>query len=94
MENKQVVIPEDILEASHSGQVATKTTAPQHVVYAVHKGSYQEVGNTIQKIIAWMMANGYTPVGFPRSIYYNDPTNTPEDELLTEIQFPVEKLEE
>jgi effector-binding domain-containing protein len=92
MEEQHVIIPEDIMKIGASGDVATKTTSPQQVIYAVHKGSYQTISETIQKIIGWMMANGYTPVGFPMSIYYNDPTNTPEDELLTEIQFPVEKL--
>ncbi|MDA8234954.1 MAG: GyrI-like domain-containing protein [Clostridia bacterium] len=93
MDNK-VNIPEDILKVSESGEITTKTTTPQLVAYAVHKGSYQEVGNTIQKLVAWMMEKGYAPVGFPSSTYYNDPNTTPEEELLTEIQFPVQKIEE
>lgn len=93
MDNK-IIIPEDILKVSESGAITTKTTQPQLVAYAVHKGSYHEVGNTIQKLVAWIMSNGYTPVGFPSSTYYNDPNTTPEEELLTEIQFPVQKIEE
>lgn len=38
------------------------------------------------------MKNGYTMTGAPIEIYLNDPMEVLERELLTEIQFPVQKI--
>ncbi len=40
---------------------------------------------------AWVKENGYRYTGPAREIYLNDPSQVPESELLTEVQFPVEK---
>jgi hypothetical protein len=37
-------IPEEIVKSAESGEVKLKTTKPQEVAYAVHKGSYQKLG--------------------------------------------------
>jgi len=33
--------------------------------------------------------NGYAPIGTAYEFYLNDPTATPENELLTKIMFPL-----
>ena len=37
-------IPEEIVNFAGCGEVKVKTTKPQEVVFAVHKGSYQKRG--------------------------------------------------
>jgi len=39
----------------------------------------------------YIMKNGYEIFGSPMEIYLNDPGEVSEDELLTEVQFPVRK---
>ena len=86
-------IPEDIVNLAESGEVKHKTTKPQEVVYAVHKGSYQELGVVFGKLVQWIEENDYEIVGPSVTVCYNDPHTTPEEELVTECQFPVRKRE-
>lgn len=59
---------------------------------AVHKGSYEGIGNTWGLLMEWIDQQGYTFSGLPmREIYLNSPAQVPERELLTEIVVPVQK---
>ncbi|MCK4735877.1 MAG: hypothetical protein KAT65_25710 [Methanophagales archaeon] len=51
-------IPEEIVELAESGEVKVKTTKPQEVVFAVHKGSYQELGAVFGKLVQCIEENG------------------------------------
>ena len=82
-------IPEDIVNLAESGEVKHKTTKPQEVVYAVHKGSYQELGVVFGKLVQWIEENDYEIVGPSVTVCYNDPHTTPEEELVSECQFPM-----
>ena len=84
-------IPEEIVELAKSGEVKVKTTKPQEVVYAVHKGSYQEIGEVFGKLAQWIEEYGYEIVGPAVTICYNNPHTMPEEELVSECQFPVRK---
>lgn len=59
----------------------------------VHTGPYDNVGSTYQIIYDYIQDNHYQIIGPSREIYLNTPQNNPPEKLLTEIQFPVEKLE-
>jgi len=50
-------IPEEIVELAASGEMKVKTTKPQEVVYAVRKGSYQELGAVFGKLVQWIEEN-------------------------------------
>lgn len=39
----------------------------------------------------WIAGHGHPPAGPPRERYLNDPDEVPPDELLTEVQWPVER---
>ena len=82
-------IPEEITRMAASGEVKLKITKPQEVVYTVHKGSYQRLGEVFEKLFERAGANGYEIVGPSVTIFYNDPRTTPEDDLISECQFPV-----
>ena len=40
-------------------------------------------------MMEWVPANGYTATGVSYEFYLNDPEQTPENELLTKIVFPL-----
>jgi AraC family transcriptional regulator len=58
------------------------------VASTIHTGPYEAIGPVYAQLMAWIPANGYEAVGAPRELYYSPP-ETPPDETLTEIQFPV-----
>lgn len=74
-------------------------TAPEGMVYreipaeeavtAIHKGHYRDIEPTYHAIFAWMKANGKNMNGPIRETYLNDPHQTQEAELLTEVAIPV-----
>jgi effector-binding domain-containing protein len=57
----------------------------------MHQGPYDQVKEAYGLLEAWVKDNGYRYAGPAREIYLNDPSQVPEAELLTEVQFPVEK---
>lgn len=63
-----------------------------HVASAIHSGPYEEVGQTFEKIMKWIFANGYVPAGPPLERYLTDPgmVSDPKDNK-TEIWIPVKK---
>lgn len=86
-------IPDDIIRLAEEQVVETTTLEPKLVARAVHKGPYGTIGETIEKLFRWVVAEGYQPIGYPSSTYFNDPSNSPEDELLTEVYIPIQKVE-
>ena len=84
-------IPEEIVKLAESGEVKLKTTKPQEVAFAVHKGSYQKLGEVFGKLVQWIGEKGYEIVGPAVTVCYNDPHTTPEEELVSECPFPVRK---
>jgi len=79
-------------EASEQGKVKIKDVPAQDVLYALHKGPYNEVGLVYEVLMNKVMEDGYQMVGAPVEIYFNSPMEVSEDELLTEVQFPVIKV--
>ena len=79
------------MKLAKSGEVKVKTTKPQEVVFAVHKCSYQKLGEVFVKLVLWIEENGYAIAGPSVTVCYNDPHTTPEEELVSECQFPVRK---
>lgn len=56
----------------------------------IHKGPYNEIGPTYEKLFAWVHQNQKKIVGPLREIYISDPTTTPPEDILTEIYAPIE----
>ena len=84
-------IPEEIVKLAKSGEVKVKKTKPQEVAFAVHDGSYQKLGAVFGKLPQWIGEIGYEVVGPSVTVCDNDPRTTPEEELVSECQFPVRK---
>lgn len=60
-------------------------------VKGVHCGDYAQLHESYMALGKWIEENGYKVARPPYEKYINDPANTPKDDLITEIYFPVEK---
>jgi effector-binding domain-containing protein len=84
-------IPEEIVTLAESVEVKVETANPQEMAFAVHKGSYQQLGEVFWKLVQWVEENGYGIVGYSETVCYIDPHTTPEEELVRECLFPMRK---
>ena len=57
----------------------------------MYKGPYEGLGKAYNTILRWVEANGYHVIGPNREIYFNEPAKTKPEDLVTEVQVPVEK---
>lgn len=55
----------------------------------LHVGPYMEVGPAYDALTEWVKTEGYVPTGIAIEFYLNDPGETPESELQTEVVFPL-----
>ncbi|MCC7564025.1 MAG: GyrI-like domain-containing protein [Methanobacterium sp.] len=78
-------------EAEEEGRVKIKTIPEQMVLSTVYKGPYSECGTAIGALAQHAYQNGYEIIGPPMETYISDPNETPEEDLLTEMCFPVMK---
>lgn len=60
----------------------------------VHRGSYEDMGKSYNTVAAWIHERGHRIVGPHREVYLNSPADVDEDDLLTEIQFPIDAEDE
>ena len=78
-------------QVEEEGRVKIKTEPEQQVLYTVYKGPYSEAGKAIGALGQYAYQNGYEIIGPPMETYISDPNETPEEDLLTEMCFPVKK---
>ncbi|MBC7253364.1 MAG: GyrI-like domain-containing protein [Actinobacteria bacterium] len=86
--------PEDIQRMAETGEVGVKTVPSQEVAYLVHKGPHSGVQDSFLKLMRWIAENGYELMGPGVAVFHNDMiTVKSEEDLITELQFPVRKKE-
>ena len=84
------------------GFIVTEQTMPQAplvkkvwshntVAAATHVGPYQKLGETLEKLVAWIGAQGYAADKPLLERYLNNPMQVKHEELRTEIWIPVVK---
>ena len=78
--------PESVPEDS---PVQIKETYSGKAVKAVHIGAYSALEESYAKVKAYMAVYGLEENGHPWDVWISDPTQTPEDELITHIYFPM-----
>lgn len=78
-------------EAGEEGRVKIKTVPEQLVLSTIYEGPYSECGTAIAALAEYAYKHGYEIVGPPIETYISDPNETPENELITEMCFPVMK---
>lgn len=55
----------------------------------LHRGPYDQVEPSWQRLMEWVAASGRQPAGPVREVYLNEPGTVPPDELLTEMIVPL-----
>jgi len=76
------------LAADESG-FGIKVVPSERVVFAMHRGPYELIGDTYDQLMAWLQTESYTMSGAPREAYLSDPNTTAPEDYLTEIQLPI-----
>jgi AraC family transcriptional regulator len=70
--------------------VQTKSMPSVRVVALEHRGDYQQIGNTFDRVAAWAAGKGFlTATTKSFGIYYDDPMSKPKDQLLSEACLEV-----
>lgn len=70
-----------------------RTLPAVKVVSAIYKGPYDGVEIGYSRLFEYMAEHGLEIAGESRSLYINDPDEVSEEELLTEVQIPIMKIE-
>lgn len=76
------------------GEIGVQTLEAGLYARTTHHGSYQRLAQTYAELCGrWAPENGYELRPIPGfEVYLNSPDETPENELLTDIYVPIEKL--
>lgn len=77
--------------AQETDTIKIKTFPVQHVLSAIHKGPYSDISSVYAALMAFATKNAYDIIGPPMELWLNSPMEVAEDELLTEVRFPVRK---
>lgn len=80
-------IPITAAEVEPSGNVKIGQTPAGTVLRATHRGGYDQMMPTYEKVAAYMGAHGLEESGISWEQYISDPGNTRTDELITHIYF-------
>jgi effector-binding domain-containing protein len=59
------------------------------VLSLVHRGSYETIGQAYQQLHRYIVEKSLLITGPMRDLYLNDPGKVSSDELLTEVQAPI-----
>ena len=65
------------------------TTYGGRVVQAVHHGPYENLSQTYEKLMTYIAAYGMTENGSSWEEYVTDPSQTPPEQLVTNVYFPI-----
>jgi effector-binding domain-containing protein len=60
------------------------------IATCVHIGPYTDMPPAYAALSEWIKENGYEATGVAYEIYLNDPGQTPPQELMTQIVFPLQ----
>lgn len=69
--------------------VEMKTIEPQTVVSLSFEGSYAQTTDKLDTLMAWLLRAGHPYSGRPFAVYYDDPSEVPEEDLQAEVCLPI-----
>jgi len=73
-----------------TGRIQATTGHAGKAFQFTHVGSYDDLYKTHEKAHAWLAVHKYIEIGNRFEVYVSDPTNTPVEQLVTEIIVPIE----
>jgi len=71
------------------GEIYMSKTCKGRAVCAIHKGAYKDIEKTYAPMMEYLAANNLKSTGVYYDYYLNNPSDTPESELLTKVIFPI-----
>jgi effector-binding domain-containing protein len=90
MQNLEVEIGFPVSRAlPGQGDIGAGEIPAGKVATCLHIGPYSEIPAAYQALSEWMESQGYSPTGVAYEIYLSDPNETPPQELMTQIVFPL-----
>jgi len=76
-----------------SGPAVEFKVAPKIVVASLERrGSCAGVAEAMNELKSWIDSKGIEQVGYPFCLYYDNPTETPEPKLRSEVCIPIAKV--
>lgn len=85
----EACIPVDTVFDATDG-VRCETLAETRVAATMHHGPYAEIAPAYHTLSGWIQEHGHQMAGPPREVYLNDPETTLPEDLLTQVQWPIE----
>jgi effector-binding domain-containing protein len=76
-------------QSSGESDFSIKKSEAQTVLYTVYRGPYEKIGKSIGELYGLAMQKKIIPRGSVSLVYLNNPQNTSQEHLLTEIRIPV-----
>jgi effector-binding domain-containing protein len=76
--------------AGAPGDVTVDKSYAGNALKTVHTGPYAGMVETHDKLLAFLSAHGFAPNGAAFYRFVNDPGNTPQSQLRTEIYAPID----
>ncbi|MCX5780858.1 MAG: GyrI-like domain-containing protein, partial [Firmicutes bacterium] len=67
------------------GEIKASEIPGDKQVSCMYKGPYNQMEPVYKAMMEWMAVNQYIPTGVAYELYFNDPSQVPESELLTKI---------
>lgn len=71
--------------------VGVKPVPVMTVASIMHRGPYEDVGRTYDRLMTWIGEQGYEVAGPPMEVYYSDPDEVAPEDYLTEVRLGVRK---
>ncbi len=71
--------------------IEIKTLPEYKMISTLHKGPYEEISISYQKIMAYLRSKSLEPIDSSREVYITGPSQSKPEDYLTEIQFPIQK---
>ncbi len=71
------------------GEITMVKTCEGKAISAIHKGAYKDIENTYAPMMEYLAANKLESTGVYYDYYISNPADTPENELLTKVIFPL-----
>ena len=71
------------------GELGASELPGGRVAFALHRGPYEGLSGTYDRLQTWMTENGHEPGGAPWELYVDDPEEVDVAELRTELYWPL-----
>jgi effector-binding domain-containing protein len=85
----EIAIPVSGRISVEDPKMEIKTLPAIKAVSAVYRGPYHGVEAGYNRVFSFAKENSLEPFGPSRELYFNDPAEVPEEELMTEVQIQV-----